>query len=335
MKPLPHRRTSVEEGEGALSCGVDGGPPQAFPILVDRNEPHTLDCAQASPAASTTFALPAFPIRVVNAHADMVRQSGRIGTIRVRLTDENEQPLDRLDVAAEPTSGVTVGRFQATAAPGVYLAPMAWEPGAGHRQVTVRVAGTHVTTTNDVALGEEPVVPATPRPSRALQLELSLGGGAAARVFAQFGFTGFASIGVGAPVGSGVGFASVRGFVERYPTAAPYSELVGDETNLARVRVSVAGAALPFGYRFAPRGSRVAPYLTVAPLVARQLVERTNGTSSALMLGASGGMGLDLRAGPGAFFGEVAIRLATLGRDAETSVPPTSFSLSFGYHLGL
>lgn len=333
--PLPHRRTSVESAEGALSCGVDGGPPLPFPILVDRNEAHALSCTDTNSAKSATFAVPALPLTVVHAYADMVRQNGRMGTVRVRLTDEDGQPLDRLTIVAEPSEGVTVGQFVPSGAPGVYLAAMTWTPGAARRAIALHVAGTHVSTTNDVALGEDAPAAPTHAPARGAQLELALGGGAAARVFAQFGYTGFASIGVGAPLGSGVAFASLRGFAERYPTAAPYEEVVGDETNLARVRVSIAGASLPFGYRFAPRHARVAPYVTIAPLVARQLVERTNTSSSALLLGVSGGLGLELRAGPGAFFGEATVRVGTLGKDAETSVPPTSFGLSAGYRLGL
>jgi LysM repeat protein len=335
MTPLPHRRTSVENAEGTVACSVDGGPPLPFPIVLDRNEAHALSCTEVNAATSATLAVPALPITVVNAYADMVRQNGRFGTIRVRLTDENGQPLDRLKVVAEPANGVTVGQFEPSGAPGVYLAAMAWAPGAAHRTIALHVAGTHVSTTNDVELGDDAPAAAPPKAARGAQLELSLGGGAAARVFAQLGFAGFASIGVGAPLGSGVAFASLRGFAERYPTASPYAEVVGDETNLARVRVSVAGAAIPFGYRFAPRHARVAPYLTLAPLVARQLVERTNGSSSALLLGGSGGLGLELRAGPGAFFGEATVRVGTLGKDADTSVPPTSFALSAGYRLGL
>jgi hypothetical protein len=332
LSPLPHRRTHVETEEAGLACAVDAGAAQPFPIELDRNQPHVLSCT--SNAGTATLAVPARPITVVNALADLPRQSVRSGTVRVRLTDEDDQPLDRLEVVAEPASGVTVGAFAAAASPGVYVAPISWTRGAGHRQLPLRVAGTHAITTNELALADGPPPEAPPKEARALELEVSLGGGAAARVFSQFGYAGFAGLGIAAPLGPGVGFVSLRGFAERYPTAAPYEAIIGDVTSRARVRVDVVGASLPIGYRFARRGARVSPYVTLAPLIARQLVTTTNRSEGALVLGGYAGMGLDLRVGPGGIFGEVGARAAKLDGDA-TSVPPTSFFLSLGYRLGL
>ena len=333
MRPLPHRRTSVETPEVGLVCALDGGAAQGFPIELDRNQAHSLSCTSA--AGAGTLELDELPIRAVSASADMPRQSGRAGTLRVRLTDEADLPLDRLEVTAEPAEGLTVGRFERFAAPGVYVAPISWVRGTGPRKLTLRVAGTHVVSTNELVLPDGAVEEPPVKEPRALQLEVSLGAGAAARVFAHFGFAGFASVGVAAPLGSGVAFASLRGFAERYPTAAPVPEIIGNETSLARVRVDLAGAELALGYRFAKRSAPAAPYVVVAPLLARQLVETKNRTQPTVLLGAYGGMGLDLRAGPGGIFGEAGLRAATGVSGDESPVSPLSLFLSVGYRVGL
>jgi hypothetical protein len=330
LLPLPHRRARVEADDTALACTLDGGPVQVFPIELGRSSPHSLSCTRDG--ATATYAVDALPINVVHAKADMLWQKNHAGTLRVRLTDENGEPLDRLDVAlAEQRPGIEVGEFRRFDAAGVYIAPITWKPGAGRETFAIRVAGAHLAETSPVTL-EEPVLPPAKDETRA---ELSAGAGAAARTGSQPGFTGFVGIGVAVPMGSGVGFLSVRGLAERYPVSSTDAKLPAGATEEPKLGVTMLGASLPIGYRFGRQASPVVPYVLVAPQIARQSVDGGATTATALAVGGYGALGLDVLTGPGAFFLEGGFRAAALVDAERPSVPASALMLGLGYRLGL
>lgn len=193
-------------------------------------------------------------------------------------------------------------------------------------------AGADAATTNRVALDAKAGAPA----KRATSFEVSGGAGTAVRAAAHLGFTGFVGVGVAVPLGRGRGFVAVRGLAERYPGASVEAKLAGGGTGETRASVTVLGAALPFGYRFEQAASAFAPYVLLAPELARQSVDGAGGASAAaLAIGGYGAVGLDERAGPGAVFVEGGFRWAAIVGDERPSVPASAIMLGLGYRLGL
>ncbi len=325
----PRHRARIETEDKSLTCTVDGGAHELFPIELGRSSRHSLTCTRAGSTA--TFAIDALPLTQVRATADMLWRSDHAGALRVRLTDENDEPLDRIDVFADaPKANVEIGRFHRFASEGVYIAPISWKPGAGTPRFTLRVAGAFVAETNAVAL--DPAVAVESK--RKARAELSLGGGASVRAAAQLGFSGFVGLGLAVPLGRGDVSLELRGFGDRYPVASVDVELQGIKRE-SRIGVTLLGASLPLGYRFGLETATVVPYIVAGPQLARQSVDddATGTRATALALGVYAAVGVGLRAGPGAVFLEGGFRGATLlGKDT-SSVSSSALGLALGYRL--
>ena len=89
LTPLPGRRTRVASSDPALACGIDGGPPIAFPFEVDRAGGHSLSCASGS--ALTAFALSPLPVEAAPAILPPVEPDAKIAA--------PAEPPERFEVA--------------------------------------------------------------------------------------------------------------------------------------------------------------------------------------------------------------------------------------------
>ena len=87
------------------------------------------------------------------------------------------------------------------------------------------------------------------------------------------------------------------------------------------------------GYRFGT--GVVAPYVLVGPEFLRQSVEVQGREGTEWLLGAAGGLGLDIEAGPGAFYVEVRGRAVGPVEKEEPSITASGGAVLLGYRLRL
>jgi hypothetical protein len=89
------------------------------------------------------------------------------------------------------------------------------------------------------------------------------------------------------------------------------------------------------GYRFGT--GVVAPYVTLGPEVLRQIVELPAASRKGRewLVGASGGLGLDVEAGPGAFFIEVRGRMVAPAEEDTPALTASGGLGLLGYRLRL
>lgn len=322
-------RLSVEPS--SATCTVDGQK-TTFPTDADQHRTHDVVCGEG-PAAKLVIG--ARPLEGVRLTTTATATGPRTGSLKLVVVDVEGQPVDRLKPTVTTPSDLAVAPLVATGAPGEYVATYTFTGPPHAVPISVRLrddwvanAGT-VNFASWVAAPGDPAAPplkdtARKEGERKAGLEIGAAGIASWR--------GKPPIGVGFEVELRGAFMMPHG-VLFVGAGGGYSELI--EATLEGLPVSgwIGSMRGLIGYRF---GTGVlAPYVVLGPEVLRQLVEVRGVKGREWLAGVSGGLGLDVEAGPGAIFLEVRGRaVAPVEKDSPSLTASGGLGL-VGYRLRL
>jgi hypothetical protein len=315
----PERHAELTLDGPPLSCTVDGAT-ASFPAALDRDVSHLVACAPAGSLPSGRVEIPMAPIGRPRIAVEMASAKGPSGQLRVTITDEQGMRVGRLHPVVEEERDLYVGVLSESETKGVYFAPYGFRGPSHPKALRVRVIGDTVVPTATVPFPGE-AAPPKHEPSTVL----------------EFGVAGLASYG-GNPIGVG-GEAEARLAIKR-PNGAILAGVSGGWSKMFDGTIgaddadatAVSMRAL-VGYRF---GSKTwQPYVTLGPEVLRQHVDVKDRDAREWIVGGSGGGGIDLILGPGAFFAEGRARIVFPPTKEDPSLPASAGVVLLGYRLRL
>ena len=336
-----------------MRCTIDGAPPVAdvsatSVLRYDRLAPHVLQCALASaPQTIGKLDLASENVTPLSLKATWLKVDPvlRRGEVVLELADSKGQPISRTDavvaLASTPmttSAGITLGRVQAAVDGGRYGIAAQWEPTVKSIRYTLSLPGSSVPS-RDVAID---VPPPPPPPPIVGTLEVGIGAGAAVAggSDALIGFRGDGHLGVRLPAGPGDVLLSAKATVERYGRQSIAASDIGLSTNPTSASTTNAGGGIPIGYRLGKPAARFAPFVTATPqFIFQTSTFATPGTSNvrgnATYFALSPALGIELRAGGGAFVLEADYRWAWSLTSHYGAVDPKGALGTLGYVIDL
>lgn len=324
-------RLSVEPA--SAKCTVDGAT-TIFPTEADQHQTHDIVCGEGPGAKLVVGARPLEGARLTTTATATGPSSG---SLKVVIVDVEGQPVDRLKPTVIAPSDLKVGPLAATGAPGEYVATYTFNGPPRAAPISVRLRDDWVAQAGTVNFASwsgapgEPVGSAnTESPDKKASREGKIG--------LEIGAAGLAAWRGKPPIG--VGFeGEVRGAFAMGSGAlfvgagGGYTHLLEATREGFPVEGSLVSMRALIGYRFGT--GVVAPYLTLGPEVLRQSVEVQGREGREWLMGVNGGLGLDVEAGPGAFFLEVRGRFVGPVDSAVPSLTASGALGLLGYRLRL
>lgn len=320
-------RLSVEPA--TAKCAVDGQP-VALPTDADEHQTHEVVCGEGPQAKLVVGARPLEGVRITTTASATGPQTG---SLKIVVVDVEGQPVERLKPSVVTPSDLSVAPLVATGAPGEYVATYTFTGQPHAVPISIRLRDDWVANVGTVDFASWITAPsAVPSEGAADEPSGERKGGIEIGAAGLAAWRGKPPLGVGFEGELRGALAMPRG-VLFFGGAGGYTELL----EATREGVFVSGWAVTMraliGYRFG-RGV-VAPYVTLGPEVLRQSVEVQGRTGREWLVGASGGLGLDVEAGPGAFFLEVRGRAVAPAEKGQPALTASGGLGLLGYRLRL
>lgn len=331
VERIPAGRVRMSVDPSTASCTVDGAK-TTFPTEADQHQTHDVVCGEGPGAKLVIGARPLEGVRLTTTASPTGPQTG---SLKLTIVDVEGQPVDRLKPVAVTPPDLTVAPLVATGAPGEYVATYTFTGPPHAVPISLRLrddwtanAGT-VNFASWVAGPSDAAAPPKAAPNKESNerkggLEIGVGG---------VGFyRGKEPIGLGVEGEIRGAFAMPHGALF-IGAGGGYTQLL--ETTLEGKNVEGWNATMRalVGYRFGT--GTFAPYVTLGPEVLRQVVELPNRKGREWLVGASGTLGLDVEAGPGAFFIEVRGRFVAPAEEDQPSLTASGGLGLIGYRLRL
>lgn len=323
-------RLSVEPS--SAKCTIDGQR-TTFPTDADQHQTHDIVCGEGPGAKLVIGARPLEGVRLTTIATATGPQTG---SLKLVVVDVEGQPVDRLKPTVVAPSDLSVAPLVATGAPGEYVATYTFTGPPRAVPISIKLRDDWVANAGTVNFASW--VSAPGEPSAPSSKDAAGKDGERGRRSLEIGAAGLAAWRGKPPIGVG-GEGELR-IVFLMPRGALFVGGGGSYTELLEATLEgrlvsgwIAGARALIGYRFGT--GTFAPYVTLGPELARQVVELPARTGREWLLGASGAVGLDLEAGPGAIFLEVRGRAVAPVEKDEPSLTASGGLGLLGYRLRL
>ena len=322
-------RVRLSVDPATAKCTVDGAT-TTFPTEADQHQTHDVVCGEGPGAKLVIGARPLEGVRLTTTASPTGPQTG---SLKVTIVDVEGQPVDRLKPVVMTPSDLAVAPLVATGAPGEYVATYTFTGPPHAVPISVRLRDdwtANAGTVNFASWVAGPAEQGGPPNEAAKKDTTDRKGGLEIGVGAVGAYRGKPPIGVGVEGEIRGVFAMPHGALF-IGAGGGYTQLL--ETTLDGKNVEGWNATMRalVGYRFGT--GVVAPYVTLGPEVLRQIIELPNRKGREWLVGASGGLGLDVEAGPGAFFIEIRGRFVAAAEEDQPSLTASGGLGLLGYRL--
>jgi hypothetical protein len=325
-------RLSVEPA--SAKCTVDGAT-TTFPTDADQHQTHDVVCGEGPGAKLVIGARPLEGVRLTTTATATGPQTG---SLKVAVVDVEGQPVDRLKPVVMTPSDLAVAPLVATGAPGEYVATYTFTGPPHAVPISIKLRNDWTADAGTVNFASWAFAPG--QPGAGASKDSPNGETNERKGGLEIGAAGLAAYRGKPPVGVGVegelrGAFAVPHGVLFIGAAGGYTQLLETTLDGRSVEGWNASMRLLVGYRLGT--GVVAPYVTLGPEVLRQIVELpvAGRKGREWLVGASGGLGLDVEAGPGAFFVEVRGRLVAPAEEDTPALTASGVLGLLGYRLRL